>query len=130
MIGALLLLLGCQLAGELAALLLGLPVPGPVLGALLLGACLASRPEVPAPLGEAAGALLRHLSLLFVPAGVGLVQHGPRLAAEWPALLAALVVSTAAGLAAAALAFRWASRPEAPGATDGDAPLDAPGGPP
>lgn len=118
MAGALLLLLGCQLAGELAALLLGLPVPGPVLGALLLGACLATRAEVPAPLGEAAGALLGHLSLLFVPAGVGLVQHGPRLAAEWPALAAALVLSTAAGLAAGALAFRWAARLTGPAPGD------------
>jgi holin-like protein len=53
-----------------------------------------------AGLPAASGGLLATLSLLFVPAGVGIVQHLPRLAAEWPALAAALVVSTAATLAA------------------------------
>ncbi len=110
MIPSLLLLLACQLAGELTVRLLGLPVPGPVLGMVLLALGLGLRPQVPAALGDTATGLLGHLSLLFVPAGVGLMLHGPRLAEEWPALLAAMVLSTLASIAAAVLVFRWVAR--------------------
>jgi holin-like protein len=47
----------------------------------------------------ASGAALAFLSLLFVPAGVGIIEHLPRLGKEWPALGASLVVSTAATVA-------------------------------
>ncbi|WP_207482205.1 CidA/LrgA family protein [Arenibaculum pallidiluteum] len=110
MTAALLTLLGCQLAGEILAHLLALPVPGPVLGMVLLASALALQPRAPEALRRVSGALLRHLSLLFVPAGVGLVQHGPRLAAEGTALAVALVVSTVASIAVAAVVFRAVAR--------------------
>jgi holin-like protein len=92
-------LLFFQLAGEVLSRLLGLPVPGPVVGLVLLLVGL----ELGWPGGEGleqvAGGLLGNLSLLFVPAGVGVMLHAPRLAAEWPAILAALLVSTVATLA-------------------------------
>jgi holin-like protein len=85
-----------QLVGEVSARVAGLPVPGPVVGMVLLLVAL----EVGLPgqddLRGASAAALAFLSLLFVPAGVGIVQHLPRLAQEWPALGASLIVSTAA----------------------------------
>jgi holin-like protein len=104
-------LLGFQLTGEVLSRLLPLAVPGPVVGMLLLLIAL----EVGLPQGEglqrAAGGLLAHLSLLFVPAGVGIMLHAPRLLAEWPALVAALLVSTAATLGVTAwLAERLSRR--------------------
>lgn len=88
------LLLVCQLAGEALVRLAGLPVPGPVVGMVLLLALLFARGGPPAPLQSTAEGLLGHLSLLFVPAGVGVVVHLPLIAAEWPAIVGALVVST------------------------------------
>ncbi|MEQ8354675.1 MAG: CidA/LrgA family protein [Kiloniellaceae bacterium] len=106
MIIALTALLLCQLIGEAAVRLVDLPVPGPVLGLVLLLAFLALRRGVPATLETTAGGLLRHLSLLFVPAGVGVLQHLARIQAEWPAIAAALLVSSTATIVVTAVVMR------------------------
>jgi len=62
-----LILLTCQLAGELLVLLFGLPIPGPVAGMLLLFTGLMFYGEVPDSLRLPAEGLIRHLALLFVP---------------------------------------------------------------
>lgn len=116
MVRGLAVLLVFQLIGEVLTHLLVLPVPGPVVGMVLLLLAL----ELRLPQGDAlrvtSGGLLANLSLLYVPAGVGIVQHLPRLAAEWPALVAALLVSTAATLAATGwVATRLLRRPRAGG---------------
>jgi holin-like protein len=110
MIGAIALLLVYQLAGELLVLVVNLPVPGPVIGMLLLFATLAIKGGAPHPLRKTAQGLLSHLSLLFVPAGVGVMVHAGRIAAEWLPILLALVLSTAATIAVTALAMRAAGR--------------------
>lgn len=119
MVPILTLLLGCQLAGELLARSLGLPLPGPVLGMVLLFTLLllrgaAWREHAPTrlqALDQAADFLLRHLSLLFVPAGVGVMQHWGLLQAHLLPLLITLVVSTLlamlAGGGAFMLVLRW-----------------------
>jgi holin-like protein len=99
MIGGLAVLLVFQLAGELLTRLGNLPVPGPVVGMVLLVVALELGLPIRTGLRAASGGLLAHLSLLFVPAGVGIIQHLPRLSQEWPALGAALLVSTAATVA-------------------------------
>ena len=101
-----LLLLGGQLAGEVVARGLGLAVPGPVLGMALLAALLVVRPGLHAVVGPIAATLLGNLSLLFVPAAVGVVQVLPLLAAEGGAIAAAVLVSTLASLVVTALTFR------------------------
>lgn len=84
----------CQLIGELLVAALGLPVPGPVVGMLLLFVGLLVRGSIPNELDGAASALLSHLSLLFVPAGVGIMLHARLLASELVPISVALVVST------------------------------------
>jgi len=105
MLGGWAVLLSFQLAGEVLARLGGWPVPGPVVGLVLL--LVALEAGLPQGEGEAlrgvSSGLLSHLSLLFVPAGVGVMLHLPRLAAEWPALVVALLVSTAATVAVTGL---------------------------
>jgi len=110
MLTALTVLLCCQLAGEFAARVLGLPIPGPVLGMLLLFTFLAGRLRAVEPVREPAYALVRHLSLLFVPAGVGLIRHTGRLRAELLPILIALLISTAATVAVTALVFQLVAR--------------------
>ena len=106
MLPALNLLLVYQLVGEVIAQFFALPVPGPVIGMALLFATLAVRGAVSDELRGTANGLLQHLSLLFVPAGTGVMLHFTRLAEEWPALLASLLVSTAVTIAVSALVMR------------------------
>ncbi len=103
MIEALTLILTCQLIGEVTVLLAGLPVPGPVLGMLLLLAWLFWRGGVPESVARTADALLGHLSLLFVPAGVGVLVHWERVRGQWAAIAFALVFGTLITLAVTAL---------------------------
>jgi putative effector of murein hydrolase LrgA (UPF0299 family) len=111
------LLLACQLVGEVLARTLSLPAPGPVIGLALLAAGLAvwARRNTTAnvddtDVGKAAGALLGTLSLLFVPAGVGVVQYFDLLARNGAALGAALLVSTVLTLLATVGVFVWVKR--------------------
>lgn len=119
MIEAFALLLLCQLAGEIVSRGYGLPLPGPVIGLLLLFAVLlvaqrfadfSARTINDTALGRATGGLLQHLSLLFVPAGVGVVNHLGLINTYGPVLFLALLVSTALSLAVTALVFTWIKR--------------------
>ncbi len=120
MIGAVAALLVCQLTGEILARALGWPVPGPVLGLMLLfGWLLAWHGEdgdPPTALENVSGTLLSHLGLLFVPAGVGVVLYLPLLAQSWLPIGVAILVGTVAGAAAtgwlAMLLLRWMAPPE------------------
>lgn len=110
MIRTLAILLLFQSMGEVASFALALPVPGPVIGMAMLLMYLALKPDEPDALRGTSLELLRHLSLLFVPAGVGIMVHAGRLADEGVAIVIALVASTAASIAAAALATTWTQR--------------------
>ena len=104
------LILACQLLGEFAVSTAGVPFPGPVAGMVLLFAFLVVRGGIPDDLGKGSGALLNHLSLLFVPAGVGVMAHFELLGTDaWP-LSAALVASTLLTIAITALAMRLLNR--------------------
>jgi len=94
MLGALLALVAFQLAGELVVRVLVLPLPGPVVGMVLLLGLLIVRGSVPEALHRTALGILQHLSLLFVPAGVGIVAVGPALVGESIAVAVCLVLST------------------------------------
>ncbi|MDJ0741685.1 MAG: CidA/LrgA family protein [Gammaproteobacteria bacterium] len=96
-------LLVYQLVGEVGVRALGLAVPGPVAGMLLLLLTLAARRGVPDGLDRIAHGLLGHLSLLFVPAGVGLMVYFERIGAEWLPILLTLVLSTLLTMAVTAL---------------------------
>lgn len=105
MLPTLALLLTCQLVGEVVARGLGLPVPGPVLGLALLLAALTVRPALAATLRPTVQVILAHLSLMFVPAGVGVVGNLDVLSEDWVALLVILVVSTLLAMLAAVGTF-------------------------
>jgi holin-like protein len=110
MLGALTLLLVFQLVGEVVVQALGLPIPGPVVGMALLFAALVVRGQPSTELRQTAQGLLQHLSLLFVPAGTGVMLHFQRMADEWPALVVSLLLSTAFTIALTALLLRALSR--------------------
>lgn len=100
------ILLVFQCLGEGLAFVLGLPVPGPVVGMLLLFAALLASPRLHALVEPAGTELLRHLSLLFVPAGVGIVVAASAIGSSWLALIVSLVGSTLLTLAVTASVTR------------------------
>ena len=119
MIASLALILLAQLLGEALARGAGVPLPGPVIGMGLMFAFLLLRdnarlglPRVlPKPLTDGtlettARGLLMNLSLLFVPAGVGVVGRLDLLRAQGAKLALVLVVSTALSLLVTVLVFR------------------------
>ncbi len=128
MIASLSLILLCQLAGEVIVRGLRLPLPGPAIGLVLLLLLLLARDRFKAlargPLQQdgvedASRGLLAHLSLLFVPAGVGIVQKLGLIAEHGIAIAAVLVISVVVTLLATVATFlfagRWMSRkPGAP----------------
>jgi len=106
MLGALTVFLLYQLIGEVLVHLFGLPIPGPVVGMLALFLTLMARGRVSEPLHDTANGILQHLSLLFVPAGTGVMVHFARISGEWLPLVVAILASTALAIAAAALTMR------------------------
>ena len=96
-------LLFCQLAGDLLVNVAELPVPGPVIGLFLLFILLLVKRRVPAALEQVSTGLLTHMSLFFVPAGAGVVLHLALIGEEWPAIVSALLISTVAAIVVTAL---------------------------
>jgi holin-like protein len=119
MIASLSLILLCQLAGEVIVRGLALPMPGPVLGLLFLLLLLLARDRF-APLARgplqgdgvenASRGLLANLSLLFVPAGVGVAQKLDLIGAHGIAVAAVLAISVVVTLLVTVATFLGASR--------------------
>lgn len=99
--------LGFQLIGEVIARALGLSLPGPVIGMALLTVILVARPQFGDDVAPTANGFLAHLSLLYVPAGVGIAQYVDQFDRIGAPLMAALVVSTVLAIGAGALTFKY-----------------------
>lgn len=110
MLAALATLLVCQLVGEVIVRAAALPLPGPVVGMALLFLLMLARAPVPEAIKETTDTLLRHLSLLFVPAGVGVVQNLAVLGHEGLRLILVVVLATVITLAVTALTFEYVAR--------------------
>src|SRR6218665_2639089 len=106
-------LLVLQSAGELLARGLHLPFPGPVVGLVLLLIAL-NFEAVRTPVAACADFLLAHLSLLFVPVGVGVMTHLGLIGEYGARMLAVIVLSTWIGLAVTALVLRALMKQQAP----------------
>jgi holin-like protein len=98
-------LLLLQAIGEALSHSLKLPVPGPVIGMLLLLPALQFE-CLRVAVAAAAELLLAHLSLLFIPVGVGVITHLSVLSQYGPKLLLVIALSTWAGMAVTALVLR------------------------
>jgi holin-like protein len=111
MLAAFAILLIYQCVGEGVAFVTGVPVPGPVIGMLLLFVTLLAWPRLLELLEATASELLRHLSLLFVPAGVGIVVAADSGRGQWLAIVAALIGSTLLTLGITAWVMQALARP-------------------
>ncbi|GEB39419.1 murein hydrolase transporter LrgA [Gluconacetobacter liquefaciens] len=110
---AMLILIGCQLLGELLRTTFHFPVPGPVIGMFLLALALGVRAKrtgqdmTPAPLKPAAESLIANMGLLFVPAGVGIIAEAGVIRKEWLPIIVAVAGSTILSLMVTALVMHW-----------------------
>jgi holin-like protein len=118
MLKGILLLLACQLAGEAFSQYFAIPVPGPVVGMALLLALFHSLPASRGVVQETGNTILRNLSLLFVPAGVGVMLHVATVREQWLAILVSLVLGTVITLTVTALTIKLVIRLMAPRAGD------------
>lgn len=100
MINGLMWLMACQLVGEVIVRLLDVPVPGPVVGMVVLfGLLQLRRSGDEATVVRAADGLLQHLQLLFIPAGVGVIVYLEAIRDNAAPIVGAMLISWFAGLA-------------------------------
>ncbi|MCL2523826.1 MAG: CidA/LrgA family protein [Betaproteobacteria bacterium] len=119
MVESLFFLLLLQLLGEAAVHILALPIPSAVLGMLLLWFWLLTGLPVPKKLETLVRGILNYLTLLFIPAAVGIIEHKQRIVSDGWWLLLVLVFSTLLGIAAAAWVMRWLEKHDAHAAPSG-----------
>jgi holin-like protein len=110
MLMGLFILIGCQLVGELIVGMVSMPIPGSVLGMLILFIGLIVRGGVPADLNFAAQGLIKNIGVLFIPAGAGLSLYLSLIVDKWDVILIASVISTILTLVSCALLFKIFSR--------------------
>ena len=103
MLNAITIIVLFQLAGEALAMLTGIPVPGSVLAFFVKDDLI----DLIRPTG---GVLLSNLSLLFVPAGVGIIRHVARFEAEGVGIAVTLVLSTLVAMAVTAWTIQLVSK--------------------
>jgi len=104
------LILICQLIGEFTVNTLQLPFPGPVAGMLLLFLFLVIKGGIPQQLESITTPLLHNLSLLFVPAGVGVMVHFELLGADAIPLSIAVIASTVLTISVTALVMTFLNK--------------------
>jgi holin-like protein len=104
------ILLMFQFAGEMIRAVTGLPVPGPVIGMVLLLIALLAKLPVPAGIHATSRKFLAYLGLLFVPAGAGVVTRLPMIGAHWLPIVIAVVGSTIITMVITAVVMRGLER--------------------
>ena len=82
-----------QLFGHITVVLLGIPIPSPVMGLVYLFGFLLIRGHIPEPLVKVASVLLPLLPLFLIPASAGIIEHGALLKQDGVAIAIALMVS-------------------------------------
>lgn len=91
MVNGLIALLAYLFAGDIISTFFDLPIPGGIIGMILMFITLLIRGKVDEPIDTASNGLIRHIGLLFVPAGVGITQYFDLLEREWPIMVFASI---------------------------------------
>lgn len=110
MLKALTLIFTCQLIGELCAKGTGLPIPGPVLGMVILFLFFCLKRGIPEDIDQVGRGLMQNMSLLFVPAGAGVMVHFKLLGQDMLPIGFSLIVGTLITIAFTGLLMKRLSR--------------------
>ena len=100
------LLLLFQLAGIVIAAVTGAPVPGSVIGMLLFLFSLMTVQGLLQKTLPVVNVLLAHFALLFVPAGVGIIEYKDLILREWLPIGAAILGSSILAMVTTVLVTR------------------------
>lgn len=104
------ILSGLSMAGDWISHQLHLPVPGPILGMVVLLGLLGRFPQLAVWVAPAADLLLSWLGALIVPAAAGIVLYPALFRAHGVALAAILIATTVVTGLSVALIYRAAAR--------------------
>lgn len=107
MLYALAVLFAFQLLGELVVRTTDLPLPGALLGTLLLLLGLLFYKRLPKALEDTAQLLLQNMMLLFIPVIAGVMLEFDHLRREWLPFVLACIAGAAVTFTATALTFRF-----------------------
>ena len=110
MLNAITLILLFQVIGEIISRLTGLPVPGPVIGMVLMLMTFFVKDNLIGIIRPTGGVLLTNLSLLFVPAGVGIMRQGERFMTEGVQIISIIVISTIVSMLVTAYTIKLSQR--------------------
>ncbi len=112
MVNGLIVLIGYLFAGDIISHTFDLPIPGGIIGMVLMLITLIIRGKVDEPVDTASRGLIAYIGLLFVPAGVGISQYFDLLAQKWPIMMFAGISTMFLTLGVSALLFRFLSKAE------------------
>lgn len=107
MINALLLIFGCQFAGEVIVHFSDASIPSSVIGMALLLTGLIIKGDLHENLDKTSSEFVRYIGLLFIPAGAGISMYLNLIAEQWLVVLAASLTGTVATLVLTAYSFKW-----------------------
>ena len=110
MLQGFLILIGCQLAGEIIVGITNMPIPSSVIGMILLFLILLIKGSVPDGLNTAGQGLIKYIGLLFVPAGAGISMYLGLIIEKWDIILIASVGSTILTLLICAALFQFLNK--------------------
>lgn len=114
MLQGLIILIALQLLGDALSEYFELPVPGAIIGMVLLLSYLIIKGQLSKPLDQATSALLPYLPLFLIPASVGVIQYGPLLKQEGFAIITALIISVVLSFICTPFIFRTLRKLQAP----------------
>lgn len=112
MVNGLTVLIAYLFMGDIISTIFALPIPGAIIGMLLLLLTLIVRQKTDKGVKDASNALISYIGLLFVPAGAGISQHFSLLAQEWLLILTAGISIMLLTLSLSALLFGLLSKEE------------------
>ncbi len=105
MILALTILLFFQLVGEGVVHYFHLFIPGPVMGMVFFFLALLFVPSLKGKTENLGAFITNHLSLFFIPAGVGVIEYFDLFGQYGPAIVITIILSTTITIVATALIF-------------------------
>lgn len=112
MINALLIILCCQLVGEIVVHFVNIPIPSSVLGMVILLTVLLIKGNLSDALDNTASIFIKYIGLLFIPAGAGISMYLHLIAEQWHVILLASFTSTIITLVLTAFAFKLFEKKE------------------
>lgn len=104
------IIIGICFLGELLHQLLNLPIPGSVLGMIIMFAALCTGLIKLEMIEELSNLLLSHLAFFLVPAGVGVIASLNLLHGKWPAVISVCLISTVIVMIVTGYTIQWVKR--------------------